>query len=158
MRVCCRTCAKAMAGLAPISPGSSRSLKNERGITESGFGFRGFRYTFVAGLSRKRVGLEEIAPITGHVRNEYVLRDAYIDTVLPAKMVETLAKFAPGSLLPYTPGQFRQAFPKAEINCPPSKKAKQGGAKAARRSASHKLKSRERQMPFNSDIYTPGLK
>jgi len=94
----------------------------------------------MARLSRKRVGLEEIAPITGHVRNEYVPWDAYIDTVLPAElpaeMVETLAKFAPppGSLLPYTPGQFRQAFPKADINHLPSKKAKQGGAKAARRS------------------------
>jgi len=99
MRVCCRTCAKALAGLEPISPSSSRSLKNERGITESGFGFRGFRHTFMARLSRKRVGLEEIAPITGHVRNEYVPWDAYIDTVLPAElpaeMVETLAKFAP---------------------------------------------------------------
>jgi len=118
---------------AYLSKQFSAYLKKECGITEPGLGFHGFRHTFATRLSRKRVGLEEIAPITGHVRNENVLRDAYIDTVLPADMVETLAKFAPPvSLLPYTPGQFRQAFRRAEINRPPSKQAKQGGAKASK--------------------------
>jgi integrase len=118
---------------AYLSKQFSAYLKKECGITEPGLGFHGFRHTFATRLSRKRVGLEEIAPITGHVRNENVLRDAYIDTVLPADMVETLAKFVPPvSLLPYTSGQFRHAFRKAEINRPPSKRAKEGGVKAAK--------------------------
>ena len=118
---------------AYLSKQFSAYLKKECGISDLGLGFHGFRHTFATRLSRKRIGLEEIAPITGHVRTENVLRDAYIDTVLPADMVETLAKFTPPvSLLPYTPGQFRHAFRKAEITRPPSKKAKKVSAKATK--------------------------
>ena len=116
---------------AYLSKQFSAYLKKECGITDLGLGFHGFRHTFATRLNRKGATLEDIAPITGHVRNENVLRDAYVDIVPPANKVETLAKFAsPVSLLPYTPGQFRHAFRKAEVTRPPSKKAKQGGARA----------------------------
>lgn len=118
---------------AYLSKQFSAYLKKECGITDLGLGFHGFRHTFATRLNRKGATLEDIAPITGHVRNENVLRDAYVDIVPPANKVETLAKFAsPVSLLPYTPGQFRHAFRKAEVNRPPSKKAKQGGARAGK--------------------------